>query len=646
MTDIPWGFHFDDNPPESFDFKSLPIFHYLDYAADHYGKRKAIQFQNLSMNYSQLREKSERMAATLRCMGIESGDRIAIMLPNLPQTIIAFWGALKAGAIVVMTNPLYMEKELTHHFNDSKPKILITLDMFWDKIHNLWDKLDIEKCFVSRVADSVAFPLNVLQPIQARLKKTLPHVPYNGKTILKWKDLFASNTHFSATIKDPDNTLALLQYTGGTTGFSKGAMLSHANISIQIQQLLEICRSGPKEQHSFLGIMPFFHIMGLAGCVVYAAAHAASLLPIPRYVPHEVLDIIKKNRPTFFVGAPSIYISLMQQKQIKNCDMSCIEICVSGSSPFPEASLNRFREITKARISEGLGITETSPVVCANPVHGMQKTGSVGVPLPGTYVRIVDMEDGIADMPTGKEGEILVKGPQVMKGYWNHPEETANSIRDGWFYSGDIGKMDEDGYIFIVDRKKDMAIVGGYNVFPREIDEVLYEYPKIQDAVALSIPHRTKGEILKAYIVAKPGEIITAAEIIAFCREKLASYKIPRLIEFRDELPKSMVGKVLRRALRAEEEQKNVASLAEKELQSKQEKIPAETVLTKNVVIENVAAKSASEKSTSTKNSSAKSTSAEKPKSTATKRQEKVVTESASAKKPKSTATKQKKKDV
>lgn len=561
-----WQPHYDHDAPREFNFVPCNLQDYLVEAAKSAGKTLAVQFHNFKMTYEKLNEKAENVAAAFRDLGIEKGDRIAIMLPNLPQTIIAFWGAIKAGAIVVMTNPLYMEKELTHHFNDSKPKILVTLDLFWSKIEPLKEHLGVEKFIITRASEALAFPLNIFQTIKAKRSHEFKKIPFNGKNILPWKKLLASKDRYIAPDSDPKTTIALLQYTGGTTGFSKGAMLTHANLTIQIQQLLEVLhtREHPM-QHLFIGVMPFFHVFGLVGCLILPAVLKSPTIPVPRYVPADLLEIIRKYRPTFFCGAPAIYISLMQQKKIKAVDMTCIKFCISGSSPFPLASLKRFQDLTKAKITEGLGLTEASPVVSANPLFGLQKAGSIGMAIPGTELKIVDPEDGVTEYGNNQPGELLVKGPQVMLGYWNHPEETANSIRDGWLYTGDIAYRDDDGYHFIVDRKKDMAIVGGYNVYPSEIDEVLYEYPKIHEAVSLSIPHRSKGEILKAYIVPKPGEKINPAEIMAFCREKLASYKVPRMIEIREELPKSMVGKILRRALRDEEEKKLQAEKAKDE---------------------------------------------------------------------------------
>ncbi len=554
---IAWQAHIAEGAPLHPRIVPRPVQSYLDDAAEKYGDRPAVSFQNLTISYAGLRDMAEKFAASLREYGLEDGDRVAIMMPNLPQTIIAFWGTLKAGATVVMTNPLYMEKELTHHFGDCSPRFLITLDLFWEKLAPLREKLGVERFIVSRVSDGLAFPLSMLQGLQARRQGNYPKIPFDGKSVIPWKRLFKTSRHVNRIPEDLDESLALLQYTGGTTGFSKGAMLSHANISSQVQQLISLIHcTSENSSHIYLSIMPFFHVFGLVGNIVLPASMAACSIPVPRYSPHDVLEQIKKHRPTFFIGAPSIYISLMQQKEIASYDLTCIQLCISGSSPFPQASMELFQKLTKANITEGFGLTEASPVVIANPLYGLQKTGSIGIPIPETEARILDLETGEELKEANQIGELAVRGPQVMRGYWNQPEETAATLAGGWLHTGDIAYRDEDGYYFIVDRKKDMAIVGGYNVFPREIDEVLHEYPKIKEAISLSVPHRSRGETLKAYIVPKDGEKITVSEIAAFCRSKLASYKVPKFFEFRTELPKSIVGKVLRRALREEEEQK------------------------------------------------------------------------------------------
>ena len=560
-----WWRHFEGRETPDTRFREQALQKYLDDAAERFPERKAVIFQNYTLTYRQLRERAETFAAALRLQGVQNGDRVAVMLPNIPQTVIAFWGVLKAGAVAVMTNPLYMEKELTHHFNDSQARVLITLDVLWSKIAPLYDRLDLRLSIVTRVADGLAFPLNLLQPWKAKREGMLPHVPYDGKRIVEWRQLMKTRERYSATVENPSETLALLQYTGGTTGFSKAAMLTHQNLSAQMQILqATIGGDASNKNYTFLSIMPFFHVFGLAGNILLPALYAASTIPVPRYTPADLLRTIDRYRPNFFIGTPLVYISLMQQKDIAKHDMSCIELCISGSAPFPMEALKRFQEMTGAKITEGLGLTEASPCITANPLYGLQKVGSVGVALLGTDVRIVDLESGAITLGDNQVGELVARGPQIMKGYWNRPDETACTLRNGWLYTGDIAYRDEDGYYFIVDRKKDMAIVGGYNVYPREIDEVLYEHPKVAEAVAVGVPHRSRGETLKAYIVTKPGEELTVAELVAHCREKLANYKIPKFFEFRDELPKTLVGKVLRRVLREEEERKLGDALREK----------------------------------------------------------------------------------
>ncbi len=551
-----WTLHYPEgNVPETFVYEAKAVQWYLDNAAEKFPKRQAIIFQNYKLTYKELRQKSEIMAASLRAQGLERGERVGIMLPNIPQAIIAIWAVLKAGGVVVMVNPLYMERELVYNLNDSQTKFLITLDLFWSKIENLRDKLPIQKYFVTSIPDALAFPLNFLYPIKAKREKTYVKMNYTD-TVRPFKSLFKSSAQYNEYPQDPETTLALLQYTGGTTGLSKAAMLTHRNLSAHLQQLAHVIKPEEDKEVLSLAVMPFFHIFGLMGTVLLPAMLASPTLPIPRYVPRDILELIKKYRPVLFIGAPSVYIGLMQQKDIEQYDLTCIDLCIVGASPFPVDSLRRFTKLTNANITEGFGLTECCPCVSANPVYGLKKPGSVGVSFPGTYIKIVDLETGTQEMPVHEMGEVVIKGPQVMAGYWEKEEETAHVLRNGWFYTGDIAYRDEDGYIFIVDRKKDMAIIGGYNVYPREIDEVLIEHPKIQDAVSLAVPDKSRGEKLKAYIVTKPGEEITIPELVAFCKEKLAGYKVPKLYEFREELPKSLIGKVLRRVLREEEEKK------------------------------------------------------------------------------------------
>ena len=552
----PWLDSYDPQVPYHLEYEAIPLYEYLDRAAARYPQRPALVFQNLRLKYIQLKNRAETVAANLHRLGVDKGDRVAIMLPNLPQTVIAYWGVLKAGAVVVMTNPLYMEKELVHHISDSGSRVMITLDRLWPKISALWSKLELSTVITTSVADGLRFPLNLLYPIKARREKTHVSVPHDNQRVLPWKALGTKKTPFEPVSVDPKQDLAVLQYTGGTTGLAKGVMLGHDNMGANVQQCSSVLHAIGDEPEVFLGLLPYFHVYGLTVCINFATALAATVAPYPQFVPQEVLKAIDKVKPTIFPSAPAVFNALLQQKNIRDFDLRSIRYCVTGSAPMPVELSKQFKDLTGAEIIEGFGLTESSPVTHLNPLRGKRKTGSIGLPFPDTDCSIVDTEMGIEHLPPGQVGELIIRGPQVMRGYWGRPEETAKTLRNNWLYTGDIAYMDDEGYFFIVDRKKDLIISGGYNIYPREIDEVLYEHPKVADAVCVGVTHKTRGEIVKAYIVPKPGQEVDKKEIIAFCRQKLANYKVPKQIEFREELPKTIVGKVLRRVLREEVEEK------------------------------------------------------------------------------------------
>jgi len=552
----PWLENYDSDVPKSIDFTYRPLFEYLDMTAEKWPKRIAIEFQNWSITYGKLKQTAEIMAANFRKQGLEPGDRVAMMLPNTPQMIMTYWAILKAGGVVTMTNPLYMETEIVHQLNDSGAKMLVTVDLLWPKVEKLRDKLPVRKYFITRISDTLNFPLNYLYRIKSMRDKNTPQIPYNETSVLKWNILKTGKETYSAPNVRPEDT-ALLQYTGGTTGLSKGCCLSHANLGANMQQAHAMLNKLGQDREIVMGILPYFHIYGLTVCLNFPTLLGATMVPFPRYVPLDVLKTMHKLKPTLFPGAPSLYISLLQQKEVDKYDVASVKYCLSGSSPMPVEGINEFKKVFGATIVEGFGLTEASPVTHLNPLIGKKKPGSIGMPLPGTDAAIVDMEVGSVPLPPGKMGELIIRGPQVMKGYYNKPDETAGTLRNGWLYTGDIAYMDEEGYFYIVDRKKDMIISSGYNIYPREVDEVLYKHQKIQEAVTVGLPHKTRGEIIKVYIVLKEGESMDRSEVVGYCREKLAGYKVPRQVEFRKDLPKTMVGKVLRRALREEEAKKN-----------------------------------------------------------------------------------------
>jgi len=545
----PWLDSYDPQVPYHLEYQAIPLYEYLDRAAASHPQRPALVFQNLRLKYIQLKNRAETVAANLQRLGVVKGDRVAIMLPNLPQTVIAYWGVLKAGAVVVMTNPLYMEKELVHHITDSGSRVMITLDRLWPKISDLWSKLELSTVITTSVADGLRFPLNLLYPLKARREKTYVSVPHDNQRVLPWKVLSTKKTPFEPVSVDPKRDLAVLQYTGGTTGLAKGVMLGHDNMGANVQQCSSVLHAIGDEPEVFLGLLPYFHVYGLTVCINFATALAATVAPYPQFVPQEVLKAIDKVKPTIFPSAPAVFNALLQQKNIRDFDLRSIRYCVTGSAPMPVELSKQFKDLTGAEIIEGFGLTESSPVTHLNPLRGKRKTGSIGLPFPDTDCSIVDTEMGIEHLPPGQVGELIIRGPQVMRGYWGRPEETAKTLRNNWLYTGDIAYMDDEGYFFIVDRKKDLIISGGYNIYPREIDEVLYEHPKVADAVCVGVTHKTRGEIVKAYIVPQPGQEVDKKEITAFCRQKLANYKVPKQIEFCETLPKTTSGKIKKTGL-------------------------------------------------------------------------------------------------
>ncbi|WP_045222732.1 long-chain-fatty-acid--CoA ligase [Desulfonatronum thioautotrophicum] len=558
MIDVssPWRKFYDPEIPTPFDPEIIAIHELLIRSARKTPQRKAIVFQNWSATYGEFDRLTGVMAANLRKNGLEAGSRVAVLLPNLPQTLITYFAILKAGGVVVMMNPLYMEKELSDQVTDSSAEFLVTLDLLWPKVTGLRGHTHFKKIIVTSIADALGFPLRQLYKLKAWKQGMGKDVPTDDPNILSWPEILKGHDVYSHVVSDPGTDLAMLQYTGGTTGVPKGVMLSHANLTANVQQSLAMLPKLKDSRHTLLAVLPFFHIFGLTVCMNFAVGLGATIIPFPRLVVADLLKAIQKYKPTIFPAVPAIFVAMIQHKNLGQYRLSSIDYCISGSAPLPVEIMQKFQKLTGAEIIEGYGLTEASPVTHLNPLDGKHKPGSIGIPVPGTEAAIVDMEGGAVPVPTGKLGELVVRGPQVMQGYWNRADETASTIRNGWLYTGDIATMDEDGFCFIVDRKKDLIITGGYNVYPRDVDEVLYEHPKVKEAVAVGIPHPTRGEIVKAFIVPKDGEVIEQSEIIEFCSKRLAKYKVPRRVEFRGELPKTLVGKVLRRALRQEELEK------------------------------------------------------------------------------------------
>ncbi|SBV90425.1 Long-chain-fatty-acid--CoA ligase [uncultured delta proteobacterium] len=551
---MPWLKHYDAGVPHNLDaFEPANICTLLDTAAKEQPDALAVIFRDYRLTYAQLLRQAEIMAANLAQHGVRPGDRVAIMMPNVPQIIPTFWAVLKAGGTVVMTNPLYMETELLHQMTDGGVRHLISIAACWPKLNAMRFRLGVEKFFITDNSEMLGWPKRLLYKFTGKKDPSVPEVEYDNRQVFPYAALLQGSKRLCAPYGDPNEQLALLQYTGGTTGTPKGVMLTHANQSANVTQTVAVLQVLKSKPQVFAALLPIFHVYGLATCLLLPTILRAACVMIPRYDPGEFLGLIAKHKITVFPGAPSVYLSLLQHKDFTKYDISSLSYGISGSAPIPAASLEKFQSLSGCKLLEGYGLTESSPITHLTPAEGMQKFGAIGVPLPGTRARIVDMDVGIIEMPAGEPGELIIKGPQIMSGYYNRPDETAGALRNGWLYTGDIAYMDEDGYFYIIDRKKDMAIVGGYNVYPREIDEVLLDHPGVKEAVSVALAHPTRGEMVKAFVVLKDGVALTGTDIVKYCRQRLAGYKVPRQVEFRDALPRAATGKILRRTLQAEE---------------------------------------------------------------------------------------------
>ncbi len=552
-TEKIWLKFYEDDVPANVNYHEKFLLENLRESTAKYPNNMALSFMGHVTTYSQLNTMVEKIAACFLDFGIKKGDSVAILLPNVVPCVAAYYALLKIGAVTVMNNPLYTDRELEHQFNDSNAKILVTLDLLGNRMIDLREKTSIKQIIYTSIGDYLPFPKSLLFPLVAKKKKLAADVK-PAPEVYKWKDLikkYPANAP-DATVKWDD--VAMYQYTGGTTGVSKGVMLTHANLSKQLQQANAWFPDLKDGVETALSALPFFHIFGLTTAMNYSIAKGWGNILVPKPQPEQLLEAFRKFKPSFAPLVPTMFIGMLAHPDIKKTDLSCIKGCFSGSAPLPIEVIKEFEDISGGVIVEGFGMTETCPVTHMNPFNpAKRKVGSVGIPVPDTIARIVDIETGTKEMPVGVEGELVVKGPQVMKGYHNRPDATAETIRDGWLHTGDIAKMDEDGYFYIVDRIKDMIISGGYNVYPRDIEEVLYEHPKVMEACSIGIPHKQRGESVKAFIVLKESETATAEELISFCEKHLAKYKLPTEIEFRDELPKTNVGKILRKDLRKEE---------------------------------------------------------------------------------------------
>ncbi|MBL8187156.1 MAG: long-chain fatty acid--CoA ligase [Acidobacteria bacterium] len=533
----PWLKHYDFWVDPNPNMPRQPLYQILQIASASYRDKPATAFLGAFLTFGEVKSQVDRLASALAKLGITKGDRVGIMLPNCPQYLISFFAIVRLGAIVANVNPIYTPREVEAVAKDSGMKAMIVLDLMAPVVLGVKPNTQIENVIVTSVQEYSAKP------------EVAPAVPAGT---LSFKQLIdTTGIALPRVAITPEEDVAVLQYTGGTTGVPKGAMLTHFNLySNVIQSYIwgrELVQPGDER---YLMVIPYFHIYGQTVGLLLGTWNGAMQIPVPKFDPDALIQAIKAYKPTFFPGVPTLYISMLNHPEIKTCGLEYVRRFNSGSAPLPVEVIEQFEQLSGAMLYEGYGLTEASPTTHSTPTLARRKPGSIGLTYPATDAKIVDLETGLQEVPLGQEGELCIRGPQVMKGYWNRPDETAIALRDGWLYTGDVARMDEDGYFYIVQRKKDMIIVSGFNVYPNEVEDVLFTHPAVLEAVVIGIPDQYRGESVKAFVVLKPGASAAVEELLEFCKTNLAKYKVPSIIQIVPSLPKSAVGKVLRRELR------------------------------------------------------------------------------------------------
>ena len=533
------------------DISSLPAM--LDASVKAYGPNVCTDFLGARLTYAEIGERVDRLAAGLAAEGFGKGDRVGLFLPNSPAYVIAYFALLKAGATVVNFNPLYTEEEITHQAKDAGIRAMVTFDLalLYDKVAALASKGIIERMIVFPFADG----LPTLKGWLFRLfkSKELADTRQPQGKVLHWRDLAAPGRPAPQVAIDPAKDIALFQYTGGTTGTPKGAMLTHANLTANVAQVIAWAPVVERGSERFMGILPFFHVFAMTAIMNFGLKIGARLVLLPRFDLKQAVQEIKRTRPTILPGVPTLYTALLNFPGIRKEDLASLKFCVSGGASLPLEVRRRFEAFTGGVLIEGYGLSETSPVATCNPVGDISHENTIGQPLPRTIISIRSTEDPKEEMPLGEAGEVCIKGPQVMPGYWNKPEENEASFVDGFFRTGDVGYMDRDGFIYLIDRIKDIINCSGFKVYPRRIEEALYAHPAVAETTVVGIPDSYRGEAPKAFVKLKPGMSATAEELLDHLKKKISKIEMPAEIEFRDELPHTMIGKLSKKELRKEE---------------------------------------------------------------------------------------------
>jgi long-chain acyl-CoA synthetase len=555
-SEKPWFKFWPEGVPKHIEYPEVPLFDFLRKAAEKHPEQAAVVYFHRQVTYNELDEASDRFATALDALGVKKGDKVGLFLLNIPQFIMSYYGAIKIGAVETAISPLYKERELEHQLNDSEAETVVVLDLLYPVLEKVLAKTKVKRVIVTGLKDYMPGATAFLGSLFGRIPSS--KVERKEGTYF-FKELLSKYEPKPPKVDiNPREDLVALQYTGGTTGISKGAMLTHMNMVSNAVMCAEWL-GGKQGEEAFLTVLPLFHIYGMTTGMNAPIYLAGKMVMLPRFEAVSTLKAIQENRVTVFCGAPTMYSMLLAHPQVNKYDLSSVRFCFSGSAPLPPEVQKKWMEATGGVLVEGYGLTESSPVTHCNPLDATMKTvkvGSIGLPYPDTDAKIMDIETGENELGVGQDGELVVKGPQVMKGYWKMSEESAAVLRNGWLYTGDIGKMDEEGYFYISDRKKDLIKYKGYSVYPREIEDVIFEHPAVKLCAVIGKEDPVAGEIPKAFIVLKEGKTATADEIKEFVNSKLAPYKAVREVEFRTELPTTLVGKVLRRVLQEEERSK------------------------------------------------------------------------------------------
>jgi long-chain acyl-CoA synthetase len=551
----PWIDHYPKNIVWDQNFTGVPVVDMLDTTAAKFGGRPATNFLGRSLTWSEIKTASDQAAAGLQARGVVKGTKVGLFLPNCPTFIIYYYAILRIGGIVVNYNPLYTVEELAGQIVDSQTELMVTLDLklLFDKVETLISQGTLKRAVVASFPALLPGTKSVLYKLfRSKELARISASPIAAK-ILMDADVSAAGQPIKPVQIDPARDLAVLQYTGGTTGTPKGAMLTHANLTINVQQSLAWVPQITFGQERVLGILPFFHVFAMTGVMNLGVATGSEIIIMPRFILDDAMKLIDKSQPTVMSGVPTIFNAIMNHPNAKKLNLRSLKICLSGGAPLPLEVKRGFETLTGAKLVEAYGLSETSPGATFNPIDGIVKEGSIGQPLPGTTIAIREVGNSEQDVPLGQPGEICIKGPQVMLGYWQKKEETADAFVGDYFRTGDVGYMDADGFTFIVDRIKDMIICSGFKVYPRRIEEALYQHPAVEEVTVIGIKDKYRGEAPKAFVKLKAGQTVTAAELLKHLEVKISKIELPSEIEFRAELPKTMIGKLSKKELKAEE---------------------------------------------------------------------------------------------